>query len=73
VYDSSLLARAACIKHKLSLFAQDPENSVMIDLVPSSELRRLNATPFFPADMLLMLSEVGSMRDRGMRDCALAD
>jgi hypothetical protein len=64
----SIEERVNHIKEKFKVFAQHPEHTCVATEVSASEIRRLQSLEGFPPDMLLVLSEIGTMK-WGFREC----
>jgi hypothetical protein len=69
----SLTNRVTRLKQRLEEYAASSEHSLDIESVSSKEIERLRCLDYFPRDMLLVLEQIGCMREWGNRGCAMID
>jgi hypothetical protein len=70
---NSIKNRVSRLKKQIESFAQSPEHRFKIEFVNSQTIDLLKSKEYFPKDMLLILEEIGCMRDWNRNDCFMLD
>ena len=71
--DDSMEARVKRIKKKIDSYRENPEHEFTLEPIPEQTIKRLSDLEYFPYDILMILEQIGSMRNWGWRGCAMID
>jgi len=66
-------ARVERIKKRIDGYRGDPEHVFTLEPIPEQTIKRLRDLEYFPPDMLMILEQIGGMRNWGWAGCAMVD
>lgn len=66
-------ARVERIKKRIDGYRGSPEHEFTLEPIPEQTIKRLRDLEYFPPDMLMILEQIGGMRNWGNGGCAMVD
>ncbi len=65
--------RVARLKRQFDEFKKNAEHHFTLEPLAPQEIERLRTLEYYPSDMLMILEQIGCMRNWGYRGCAMID
>jgi hypothetical protein len=70
---NDLEIRVDRLKRQFDEFKKNAEHHITLEPVAPREIERLRTLEYYPSDMLMILEQIGCMRNWGYRGCAMID